>query len=188
MQRSREKIFTIEKRSPGVAVLHNNLADMKNVLNQLVYQKGGWTLHMFGASMGTEKFWTGIRDYYHRYRDGSASTEDFRRVTEENSGRSCHGSFGSGSRARDLRRSRATGDMMRRRNESRSNWRKLQTGEPYRLPFRSALTIEGAPKIEKIEMSQKQQRFEIAADKEPSAVVLDPNTWVLMEARFAKRD
>ena len=59
---------------------------------------------------------------------------------------------------------------------------------PYRLPLEVGLTSEGAPqaKIEKIELTQKQQRFEIAADKEPAAVALDPNTWVLMESRFAK--
>ena len=36
----------LEKQSPALAVLHNNLSDMKNVLNRLIYQKGGWTLHM----------------------------------------------------------------------------------------------------------------------------------------------
>ena len=35
---------------------------------------------------GTEKFWAGIREYYRRYRDGNASTADFRRVMEEVSG------------------------------------------------------------------------------------------------------
>ena len=42
-------------------------------------------------------------------------------------------------------------------------------------------------KIEKIEMTQKKQRFEIAVDKAPADVVLDPNTWVLMQAHFVKQ-
>src|SRR6185503_10652625 len=84
--RSRSTVFMTEKRLPGVAVVHNNLADMSRVLNQLVYQKGGWVLHMLRGQVGTEKFWAGIRDYYRRYRDGNASTADFRRVMEENSG------------------------------------------------------------------------------------------------------
>ena len=41
-------------------------------------------------------------------------------------------------------------------------------------------------KIERIEMTQKQQSFEIAADQEPAAVTLDPNTWMLMEAKLGK--
>lgn len=40
-------------------------------------------------------------------------------------------------------------------------------------------------RIEKITMTQKQQRFDIAAESAPGAVTLDPNTWVLMDAHFA---
>ena len=42
-------------------------------------------------------------------------------------------------------------------------------------------------KLEKIEMTQRTQRFEIAADQEPQSVRLDLNTWILMEAKFAKQ-
>ena len=30
----------------NLTVLHDNLGDMKDVPNNLIYQKGGWTLHM----------------------------------------------------------------------------------------------------------------------------------------------
>jgi hypothetical protein len=39
----------------------------------------------------------------------------------------------------------------------------------------------------KIEFAQKQQRFDIAVDREPSAVTLDPNVWLLMDAKIEKR-
>ena len=86
LKRSRDIVFGIEKRNPRLAVIHDNLADMRQVLNGLVYQKGGWTLHMLRGRLGTEVFWAGIRDYYHRYRDGNVGTDDFRRVMEEKSG------------------------------------------------------------------------------------------------------
>ena len=55
-----------------------------SVLNRLVYQKGGWVLHMLRGTIGTEKFWTGIRDtIYRRYRNRNASTADFRQVMEQ---------------------------------------------------------------------------------------------------------
>ena len=187
LQRSRDQVFTLEKRSPGVAVLHNNLADMRNVLNQLIYQKGGWTLHMLRSLMGTEKFWAGIRDYYQRYRDGSASTEDFRRVMEENSGLQLSWFFrqwlaraGSpvieGGWRYDAATKRVVVELMQ-----------TQAGDAYILPLEIGITTDGPAKIERIELTQKQQQFQIAVDKEPSAVALDPNTWVLMESRFAKR-
>jgi aminopeptidase N len=187
LQRSREQVFTLEKRSPGVAVLHDNLSNMQSVLNQIIYQKGGWTLHMLRGLMGTEKFWAGIRDYYRRYRDGNASTDEFRRVMEENSGLELGWFFqqwlaraGSpvieGSWRYDAQTKRVVLELSQ-----------MQSGKAYRLPLEIGLTIDGAPKVEEVEMTRKQQRFEIAADKEPVAVTLDPNTWVLMEARFGKR-
>src|SRR4029077_16033945 len=33
LKRSRENVFNLEKRSPTIAVVHNNLSDMKAVLN-----------------------------------------------------------------------------------------------------------------------------------------------------------
>jgi len=51
-------------------------------VNQLVSQKGAWALHMLRGQLGTERFWTGIREYYRRFRDANASTEDFRKVME----------------------------------------------------------------------------------------------------------
>jgi hypothetical protein len=42
-------------------------------------------------------------------------------------------------------------------------------------------------RTEKIEMTEQKQHFEIAADKAPSSIALDPNCWVLMKSSFAKR-
>lgn len=187
LKRSREQVFTLEKQLPGVAVLHNNLADMKKVLNRIIYQKGGWTLHMLRYQMGTEKFWAGIQDYYQRYRNGSATTEDFRRVMEEHSGLELSGFFqqwlaraGSpvveGGWRYDVATKRIIIEMAQ-----------TQPGELYQLPLEIGITTDGVAKIEKVALTQKQQRFEFAADKEPTTVAIDPNTWLLMDARFGKR-
>lgn len=186
LKQSRETVFNLEKQNPGVAVQHDNLSDMKKVANRIIYQKGAWTLHMLRGLMGTEKFWAGIRDYYRRYRDGSASTEDFRRVMEENSGLELTWFFrqwlaraGSpvieGSWRYDATDKKVSLDL-----------RQTQPGDPYRLPLEIGLILDGVPRVEKIELSRMQQHFEIAADKEPAEVSLDPNTWTLMQVKFAK--
>ncbi len=187
LKRSREQVFALEKQLPGVAVLHNNLSDMKKVLNRIIYQKGGWTLHMLRQQMGTEKFWAGIRDYYQRYRNSSAATADFRRVMEEHSGLELTEFFqqwlaraGSPVVEGGWRYDAATKRIV-------IELAQTQAGEAYRLPLEIGITLDATTKIEKIDFTQKQQRFEFAADKEPMTVALDPNTWALIEARFAKR-
>jgi len=189
LKRSREVVFAEEKRNPGMAVFHSNLSDMSKVLNQIVYQKGGWTLHMFRAQMGTDKFWAGIREYYHRYRDNNASTEDFRKVMEENSGLDLRWFF---SQWLERPGSPVVEGGWRYNPETKKieiELAQIQPGDAYRLPMELGVSLDGAAqtKIEKIEMAQKKQRFEIAVDKAPADVVLDPNTWVLMQAHFVKQ-
>jgi aminopeptidase N len=58
-----------------------------------------------------------------------------------------------------------------------------QPGEPFRLPLE--VGIHGA--VTKIELRDKQQHFTIASEKEPVALILDPNTWTLMSMRFSRR-
>jgi len=189
LKHSREAVLASEKKNPGLTVIHNNLADMRRVLNPLVYQTGGWTLHMLRAQMGTDMFWAGIRDYYRRYRDSNASTDDFRKTMEENSGADLSWFFRQWLQ-------RAGSPVLE------GSWRynagvkrieidltQTQAGEFYRLPLEIGIATEGERRlrIEKIDMTRKDGRFEFDAEKEPSSVVLDPNTWLLMELRFAKR-
>ena len=88
MKRARTGILGMEKKTPNIAVIHDNLPEIQNGRAPvgIVYQKGGWTLHMLRGVIGTEKFWAGIREYYRRYRDSNASSDDLRQVMEEASG------------------------------------------------------------------------------------------------------
>ncbi len=182
LQRSRKIIFDTEERLPGVAVVQDK--PWKGIPNGIVYQKGGWTLHMLRGQIGTPKFWAGIRDYYRRYRDRNASTDDFRNVMEEASGSDLGWFFqqwlyraGSpvveGGWTYNPQSKKLSIDLAQK-----------QPGDAYRLPLEIVTT---GGRTTKIEMTAKQQHFEIATDQEPSAVELDPNTWILMDAKFTRR-
>ena len=181
LKRSRATIFTTEKRMPGVAVVQDK--PWKGIPNGIVYQKGAWTLHMLRGRIGTEKFWAGIREYYRRFRDSNASTADLRKVMEEVSASDLGWFF-------QQWLYRAGSPMVEGGWKYNPASKKVeieltqqQAGEPYRLPIEVAVS----GKIQKIEMTQKQQRFELASDREPSSVDLDPGTWMLMDAKFARR-
>jgi len=182
--RNRRNVFSSEKRMPGVAVVQDQ--PWKGIPNQIVYQKGGWVLHILRGQIGTDKFWAGIREYYRRYRDGNASTAEFRRVMEEVSGVGLEWFF-----RQWLYRAGSPVVEGAWRYEPTAKriiveLTQTQAGDAYRLPLE--IGVKGSRmRIEKIEMTGKQQKFEIAADQEPSSVELDPNTWMLMDAKFAKR-
>ena len=176
LQQSRQRIFTLESSSPGTAVLHKNLDDMKRVLNQIVYQKGGWTLHILRRMVGDDHFWAGIRDYYQHYRNGSASTADFQKVMEEASGLQLDWFFEQwlarpGSPALEGKWSYDSTT-----HQVRLDLAQTQAGPAYRLP----LEIGIGGKVQAFEFGLKKQEFEFAADQEPSNVVLDPGTSALI--------
>jgi aminopeptidase N len=189
LKRSRDTVFATEKRLTAVPVVHENLSDMRRVLNPLVYQKGAWTLHMLRGAVGDEKFRRGIRDYYKRYRDANASTEDFRRVMEHAGGAELEWFFKQWLRRASSPTIQGTWVYESAAKRVEIELAQTQSGEAFRLPLEVGLAVEAEhrPRLEKIEMTQTKQRFVIACDKEPASVTLDPNTWVLMNARFGPR-
>jgi aminopeptidase N len=175
-----------------MAVTHDNLADMTKVLNQIVYQKGGWTLHMLRQQVGTDTFWAAIREYYKRYRDASASSADLERVFEEVSGQRLDWFFdewlhrpGSPTISGSWHYDAATKQIEVTLDQSQA-----QTNKVYRLPIDMGIAVDGTPamRVEAVELTQAHQTFRIASDKAPTAVTLDPQTKLLFEAgSFAAR-
>jgi aminopeptidase N len=189
LDRSRTIVFGAEKRSPGLAVVHDNLSDTKRVLNALVYQKGGWTLHMLRGILGTDKFWAGIREYYRRYRDRNASTAEFQRVMEETSGKDLSWFFRQWLYRAGSPELNGSWHYSPERKLIEVELSQIQPGDPYRLPLEFGIAADGSaePRIEKVEMKDRQAKFEIKADKAPRAVTIDPNCSMLAKTTFAER-
>jgi aminopeptidase N len=188
LEEARVRVWSGEAQDPEETVVHDNLSDMREVLSDLQYQKGAWILHMLRWEIGTEDFWAGIREYYRRYRDATASTEDLVRVMEEVSGEELDWFF----------------DQWLHRTPSPSlegSWRydptsgsvvielsQTQMGAAYRLDLEVGIIEPGAEAtgVEVIRMTEKRQTFRLPVVGEPGDVVLDPNTWALFRVSFAK--
>ena len=183
LNRSRTSILALEKKMPDTPIIHRNLSDMRRVLNQIVYQKGGWTLHMLRSLIGTEAFWTGIRDYYRRYQNLNASTDDLRRVMESVSGKDLSWFFTQWLTRSGVPRLSGTWSYDPQSRQVRVELTQAQAAPPYRLPLDVGISTPGTPtmRVEKVELTGASGSFTFAVDGEPAAVVLDPNTWLLME-------
>ena len=175
LNKSRDAIFALQAEVPGVAIIHDNLSDMKKVTNRLIYEKGAWTLHMLRGQMGDDKFWTTIREYYRRYRNSNASTEDFRLVAEEASGMQLGWVFQQWLKRAGTPVLAGLWHYDAERHTVEMDLAQTQAGEVYRLP----LEVRCSGKVEKVEMVQRQQHFAISVDKEPKDLGFDPNTRVL---------
>ena len=184
-----QTIVEAQKALPDQPIVHRNLADMTKVLNRLVYQKAGWVLHMLRGTIGTDRFWAGIRDYYRRYRDRNASRDDFRLVMERAAGVPLSWFFEQWLMRPGMPSLRGSWRYDAAAKQIQIEIAQTQAGAPYRLPIEIGVAAaSGAPRIERVELTAANGTFTIAADKEPAAVTLDPNSWLLVQtAEFARR-
>lgn len=187
---NRTRALAAEKEHPGVAVIHDNLSDMSKVLSPLVYQKAGWVLHMLRGTIGADAFWAGIRDYYHRYRDGSATSDDLRRAMEGASGQPLTWFFDQWLRRPTSPSFDGSWRYDAAAKEIRVDLAQSQDGEPYRVraEFGVVGTADAAPRVERFDMTTTRATFTIASAAEPAAVTFDPDTWLLADrVVFVKR-
>jgi aminopeptidase N len=118
-----------------------------------------------------------------RFQNGNALTDDFRRVMEEVSGK-------------------PLGDFFRQwvftpgQPTLAGSWtwangvlsveiRQTQTAATvYKTPLDIGILVDraAAPRVETVTLDQRAQTFTFKLDKEPADVLLDPNTWLLMQA------
>lgn len=82
----RNKVFSFEKKrlTPVVDTAVND--QYMQLLNINSYQKGSWVLHMLRRKLGDDLFWKGVHNYYIKYKDSNANTDDLRLVMEQTSG------------------------------------------------------------------------------------------------------
>ncbi len=184
---SRNTVITFDTKTPNYRVVHENLADMSQVTTGMTYQKGSWTLHMLRQLMGDEHFWAGIRDYYARFQNKSASTADFRAAMERASGLDLSAFFQQWLYRGGVPTLVGTWTWDANTKQVIVNLAQTQAGEPFRVPVEFGITIAGKARVERVELTGQSGRFTLSADQEPSSVVLDPNVRLLADGRLTRR-
>jgi aminopeptidase N len=189
LRSDRDQIRAFDLQNPGYRIVHDHLADLKQVTTGPgTYKKGAWTLHMLRGVVGDEAFWSGIREYYRLYRDRNASTADFRRVMEEASGKDLGWFFDEWLTRGGMLKVR--GRWSWDKGTLRLDLEQRQAAEPYRMPIDVAIEVAGEAdrRTDRVELRERRQTFTIPLDREPRSVALDPRDFVLMDAEVARRD
>ena len=130
------------------------------------------------------------RDYYRRYRDGNASTDDFRRAMEEASGQELGWFFRQWLYRGGLPVVEGTWRYDAARRTLELDIRQVQDGgDPFVLPMEVATeTADGGVRVQRIRLSERSGRVLIPLDRAPTSVTLDPAVWVLMETSLRRAE
>jgi aminopeptidase N len=179
LRRSRDTVLDASRALPEAPVVHRNLDNMARVLNGLVYQKGAWVLHMLRAEVGTAHFWAGMREYYRRYRDRNASTDDLRQVMEQVSGRDLRGFFAQWLTRGGNPAIEGTWRYDRERRALELVIRQTHGGEPYVLPVEVEIVTASGSSRHAVRAAGPTTTVSLPVDTPPTEVRLDPDTWLL---------
>ena len=185
---SRKSVVDFYAKTPDYRVVHENLTDMAQVTSAMTYQKGSWVLHMLRQRMGDDRFWAGIRDYHARFRDGQASTTDFRQAMERASGEQLSAFFDQWLYRGGVPKIDGSWHWDAGSKQVTIELRQLQPGAPFAFPLEVGIELAGAkPRLERLEFTGGSARFTIAAEQAPNAIVLDPNVRALFDGQITRR-
>lgn len=190
---SRARVLRFHEENPDYPIVHDNLTDMFQVTSSQTYQKGSWVLHMLRGVIGTEAFWRGIRAYYKEHRDGNATTADFRRAMEEASGIDLEQFFHQWLYRGGILRLKGGWKYEAESSAIEISLRQVEDGGSlFDMPIEIGIGLEnGEWQIEHLSVSSDPDSVSsltISVDREPTSVVLDPNSWVLMQANFVRQE
>jgi aminopeptidase N len=217
VRRSRKAAVDYALAHPADTVVHNNLRNDSEVFSNStqIYQGGAMVLHTLRGVLGDEKFWAGIRLYSSRFRNASATTDDFRHAMED----ACHSSRDCPPDHEDLswffREWLNRGGIL----QLKGSWRydaqakllqvvldQMQSQGLYRMPLEIGIAMPPSPapqteagsgplgqiraaqtRMATMLVDRQHNVLNIPVDTEPTEVQIDPNMWVpLMQVAFQK--
>lgn len=190
MKRDRNTVSGFFSQHPDQALVALQLTDPNEMLNRNAYQKGSWVLHMLRRQVGDDTFWSGIREYYRRFRDGNALTEDLQRVMEEVSEQDLESFFHQWvyTPGHPILEGQWSYDPVSR-SLNLSLTQTQETGTVFHFPLDIGIvSANGSHRmLETVQIEEGTQTFSLPLTSEPTEVVLDPDTWLLFEGTIMKQ-
>ena len=182
---SKDKVESFHKKNPNYTIIHDNLKNMNDVTSSQTYQKGSWVLHMLRGILGDEFFWQGIKNYYSKFKDLNATTEQFRIIMEEVSGVDLSKFFKQWLYRPGSLKLNGNWKFNNQKKEINLTIGQIQNGvDLIEMPIEIGVYFENSKTIEKIYLKEKTSTFNIKVDKKPNKIILDPNHWVLMNSNY----
>lgn len=184
MQNERADVLAFDKRHIA-PIVDTTITDYQNdLLSTNVYQKASWVLHMLRHELGDNAFWAGIRAYYQQFQYGNALTDDFRRAMELASGKKLGAFFQQWLFTAGHPKIQATWSFNAARKELTVVVK--QTGTLFQFPLDLGVfyAADGLPLIQTCIVTKTEEQFVFKVEQAPMKLMLDPNTWLLMEGEI----
>lgn len=172
---SRLAVVAAMSKLPGAAVTPENIPPMSDVVNQLTYHRGAWTLHMLRHEIGLDRFRDAVREYYQVHRNGTATTAEFEHIVSAHAGRDMRWFFSQWLRRSDLPVIQATWSRDPT-GELRLALHQTQEGRPFQL----LLDIDlGSGRREQVRLADRKAGYTFPGVPSGVEPRLDPGHFIL---------
>lgn len=136
---------------------------------------------MLRHRLGNELFWTGIRSYYEKFKDGNAVSSDFREVMEEVSGEDLDAFFEQWLYKKGYPEIKWSWKY--KKGKLIINLEQLQEHYVFQFPVEFGVRSGDQINTLKFEVRKASEFFEVVLDKKPDEVMIDPEVWLLFEEK-----
>mgnify|MGYP001218374681 FL=1 len=182
LNNAKETVYNFYKDNKDAPIIHNNLKDMKDVLTySLQYQKGAWVLHMLRNYIGEDAFRQGIRNYYKKYFNLNATTDQFKYEMEKVSNVDLDKFFDQWLYKGGMLIIDSDWKYNQKNNEVEISMDQIQDdGYLFDMPIEIMLTFENnSSQIESIQLDKKTKKFIISSESKPKEIKIDPSVKLL---------
>ncbi|MBM3177774.1 MAG: M1 family metallopeptidase [Bacteroidetes bacterium] len=179
LKKSRDQIVGYLSKNEDAPIVHENLNDMSKVTSALTYQKGAWVLHMLRTRIGDAAFKNGIQNYYKRYFNGNATTDDFRLEMEKASNEPLQDFFNQWLRQPGLPEIKSTWKYDSRKKELQLTLKQLQS-QPFHFTIEFGVQSgESQPEVLSSQITERETKLVFPLANRPTSITIDPKTKLL---------
>jgi aminopeptidase N len=187
IMKAKKTVFDLAARMPAFSIISPRSPEQEEVTSGITYQKGAWVLHMLRNELGEVAFKKGIQQYYARFYNANATTNDFRKEMEKVSGKNLQIFFKqwlyqpvSPLLEAGWFYNAAAKKLILRLTQQ-------QAGQLFSLPVEIGYYTKGnpSPVIVKINLSSQQQTQSFSCRPAPDSVVIDPRNVLLCQSRLS---
>ncbi len=184
MKNARKTVFNFSKKDSTYSIVANRSAEKDQVTTAITYQKGAWVLHMLRERVGHDAFRKGIRNYYAKYFNANATTDNFREEMEKASKQDLKNFF-----YQWLYKPENLKLSVQWTYDATEKNIKLKVDQVHHsnLVFEFPLEIEihhadnNTPELMKFNIDRKETVVPIKYEKAPASIRFDPRTVLLAE-------
>ena len=155
------------------------------LFTRTMYDKGAWVLHMLRWEVGDSSFFKILRTYFDTFKYSNASTNDFKNICEQVSGKNLDKFFEQWVQNEgQIEIEYQTGFVKSDNNEFvKINLEQIQEDyEVYNFPLEVKIVFaDSSAQSFRFEITSQDTVLEMLVTTEPDTIELDPNNWLLAQ-------